>query len=171
MTKIRFRSRDLRTRTKISLIFFLLLVPIGYTVWTIAADKRALIAASEREQIGSSYIAAVRPALFAVANLAKTAEVHAAVETAWATQKKIGESRGLLALADDFAFAIEIATAGTDTSAIDAAMEKGAAVLARAAEESNMSVDPELASYHQIAADSRQFACRTKYRQRGDRRR
>jgi methyl-accepting chemotaxis protein len=148
MTKIRFRSRDLRTRTKISLIFFLLLVPIGYTVWTIAADKRALIAASEREQIGSSYIAAVRPALFAVANLAKTAEVHAAVETAWATQKKIGESRGLLALADDFAFAIEIATAGTDTSAIDAAMEKGAAVLARAAEESNMSVDPELASYY-----------------------
>jgi methyl-accepting chemotaxis protein len=148
MKNIRFRSRDLRTRTKISLIFLLLLVPIGYTVWTIAADKRALIAASEREQIGSAYIAAVRPALFAVANLAKTADVHAAVETAWATQKKIGESRGLLALADDFAFAIEIATAGTDTSAIDAAMEKGAAVVARAAEESNMSVDPELASYY-----------------------
>jgi len=71
MKKLSFRSRDLRTRTKISLIFFLLLVPIGYTVWTIAADKRALIAASEREQIGSAYIAAVRPALFAVANLAR----------------------------------------------------------------------------------------------------
>jgi hypothetical protein len=161
MKKIRFRSRDLRTRTKISLIFFLLLVPIGYTVWTIAADKRALIAASEREQIGSSYIAAVRPALFAVANLAKTADVHAAVETAWATQKKIGESRGLLALADDFAFAIEIATAGTDTSAIDAAMEKGAAVVARGGriEYVGRSRTRELLSWqrreHQIAADSR----------------
>src|SRR4030081_3644707 len=64
MKKLSFRSRDMRTRTKISLIFVLLLVPIGYTVWTIAADKRALIAASEREQIGSAYIAAVRAAPF-----------------------------------------------------------------------------------------------------------
>jgi methyl-accepting chemotaxis protein len=138
----------LRTRTKISLIFFLLLVPIGYTVWTIAADKRVLIVASEREQVGSAYVAAVRPVLFAVSNLGKAADVHAAVETARAAQKKLGESQGLSAFADDFAFAIEIASTGSDTDAIDAAMEKATGLLARAAEESNMSVDPELASYY-----------------------
>jgi len=148
MKKIHFRPRDLRTRTKISLIFFLLLIPIAYTVWTIAADKRALIAASEREQVGSAYVAAVRPILFAVSNLAKADDVHAAVETARASQKKLGESRELGALADDFAFAIEIAVTGTDTDSVDAAMEKGAALVARAAEESNMALDPELASYY-----------------------
>ena len=130
------------------MIFLLLLVPIGYTVWTIAADKRASIAASEREQVGSAYISALRPVLFAISTLAKAQDVHAAVETARAAQKKLGESQALGALADDFAFAIEIATTGTDSDAIDAAMEKGAALVARAAEESNISVDPELASYY-----------------------
>jgi len=43
MKKIRFRSRDLRTRTKISLIFFLLLVQIGYTRFALRRSEAARV--------------------------------------------------------------------------------------------------------------------------------
>ena len=52
MIRLRFRPRDLRTRSKISLIFLLLLVPIGYAVRTIVVDRQAQIAMSERELTG-----------------------------------------------------------------------------------------------------------------------
>src|SRR5437660_4994978 len=100
MIKFRFRLKDLRTRTKISLIILFLLVPIGSAVWTINADKQALIATSERELTGSAYIAALRPILFAMATSTRREDVNAAVETARATQKKLAESQALNSLAD-----------------------------------------------------------------------
>ncbi len=148
MTKLVFRPRDLRTRSKISLIILLLLIPIGYTVWTIAADKRALMARSEQELSGTAYIAVVRPALFALAS-AKSAAVAAAVETARKAQKGLGETRSLGLLADEFAFSASMSAApGAAEGSGDAAMEKASALLARVAEDSNLSVDPELDSFY-----------------------
>src|SRR5205085_11514137 len=102
--RFRFRLKDIRARTKISLIFVFLLVPIAYATWTVYAEKHALIATSERELTGSAYIVAVRPALFAVVSSTRPDEIHTAVETARAAQKKLGESRELLPLADEYAF-------------------------------------------------------------------
>jgi signal transduction histidine kinase len=146
MTRFRFRLRDFRTRTKISMIFLLLLAPIGYAIWTIAADKQALIAESEREQKGSTYIALTRPAVFAIGDGTKREAVGAAVEAARQAQKQLRESKELGILADEFAFTAEMSAANGGDA--DAAMEKAAALLARAAEESNLSVDPELESYY-----------------------
>ena len=86
-----------------------------------------------------------------------------AVETARAAQKRIGESNELNSLADEFAFTAAIvavplpATASPEAvmekaGTIDTSMEKASALLARAAEETNLSVDPELASYHLSSA-------------------
>src|SRR5579871_6106139 len=86
-----FRLKDLRARTKISLIFLLLLTPIIYTIWTIVTDNRASMARSEQELAGSVYIETVRPALFAMAG-AKDTQISAAVETARKAQKRLGES-------------------------------------------------------------------------------
>src|SRR5690348_11714000 len=144
----RFRLRDIRTRNKISLIFLLLLVPIVYTIWTIVADNRASMARSEQELAGSVYIETVRPALFAIAG-GKNTEVSAAVETARKAQKRLGESRQLGALADEFAFSAAMsAAAGAASDASDGAMEKLTTLFARVAEESNLSIDPELDSFY-----------------------
>jgi methyl-accepting chemotaxis protein len=149
MTRFQFRLRDVRTRTKISLIFLLLLVPIVYATWAIVVDKRAVIATSEREQGGSAYIAAARPALFAMAGGAKAADINAAVETARKAQKQLGEGKERGVLADEFALTAQMAAIpGAEPDAAETAMEKAAALLARAAEESNLSVDPELGSYY-----------------------
>jgi methyl-accepting chemotaxis protein len=143
-----FRSRDIRTRNKISLIFLLLLVPIGYTIWTIVADNRASMARSEQELSGSVYIETVRPALFAIAG-GKNTEISAAVETARKAQKRLGESRQLGVLADEFAFSAAMSAApGAASDASDGAMEKLTTLFARVAEESNLSIDPELDSFY-----------------------
>jgi hypothetical protein len=140
--------RDIRTRNKISLIFLLLLVPIVYTIWTIVADNRASMARSEQELAGSVYIETVRPALFAIAG-GKNTEVSAAVETARKAQKRLGESRQLGVLADEFAFSAAMSAApGAASDASDGAMEKLTTLFARVAEESNLSIDPELDSFY-----------------------
>jgi methyl-accepting chemotaxis protein len=140
------RLRDIRTRTKISLIVLLLLVPIGYSIWLITIDKQALIATSERELEGSAYIAAVRPAILALATGTRPQDTAAAIEAARKAQKQLRESKEVGAQADEFAFAAQVsASNGSDG---DVAMDKGAALLARVAEESNLSLDPELASYY-----------------------
>src|SRR5581483_2059713 len=143
-----FRLRDLGTRTKISLIFLLLLAPVVYTIWTIVTDNRASMARSEQELNGSIYIATVRPALFAMAN-GKDTQISAAVETARKSQKRLGESRQLGVLADEFAFSASMAAVpGAASDASDGAMEKLTTLFARVAEESNLSVDPELDSFY-----------------------
>jgi len=143
-----FRLRDLGTRSKISLIFLLLLTPVVYTIWTIVTDNRASMARSEQELNGSIYIATVRPALFAMAN-AKDAQISAAVETARKSQKRLGESRQLGVLADEFAFSASMAAVpGAASDASDGAIEKLTTLFARVAEESNLSVDPELDSFY-----------------------
>ncbi len=143
-----FRLRDLGTATKISLIFLLLLTPIVYAIWTIVADNRASMARSEQELGGSVYVATVRPALFSMAG-GTASQISTAVETARKAQKRLGESRQLGALADEFAFAASMAAVpGAAGDASDGAMEKLATLFARVAEESNLSVDPELDSFY-----------------------
>jgi methyl-accepting chemotaxis protein len=143
---LNLRLRDVRTRTKISLIVLLLLVPIGYSIWLVTVDRLALIATSERELEGSAYIAAVRPAILAMATGTNAQEITVAIEAARKAQKQLRESKEAGILADEFAFTAELsATNGSDG---DAAIEKAAALLARVAEESNLSLDPELASYY-----------------------
>jgi methyl-accepting chemotaxis protein len=144
--KVNLRPRDLRTRTKIALIVLLLLVPIGYSIWLITADKRALIASSERELGGSAYVAAVRPTVFALATGSKAKEITAAIEAARKVQKELGESSEVGVLADELTFTGELSAAnGTEG---DTAIEKAAVLIARVAEESNLSQDPELGSYY-----------------------
>ena len=143
-----FRLRDLGTATKISLIFLLLLTPVVYTIWTIVTDNRASMARSERELAGTVYIETVRPALFAIAG-AKEAQISAAVEKARKAQKRLGESRQLGVLADEFAFSASMAAVpGAASDASDTAMEKLTTLFARVAEESNLSVDPDLDSLY-----------------------
>jgi methyl-accepting chemotaxis protein len=143
-----FRLRDLRTRSKISLIFLLLLIPIIYTIWTIVTDNRASMARSEQELGGSVYIETARPALFAIAG-GKDTRISAAVETARKAQKRLGESRQLGVLADEFAFSAAMSAApGATSDASDGAMEKLATLFARVAEESNLSIDPDLDSFY-----------------------
>ena len=146
--KLSFRLRDLRTRSKISLIFLLLLAPVVYTIWIIVAEKRASIARSEAELAGSAYLALVRPAAFAMA-VGEQTEIGLAVEKARKAQKQFGESRELGALADEFAFSAAMsATSGAANDASDGAMEKLTALFARIGEESNLSIDPDLDSYY-----------------------
>ncbi len=148
MIKYSLRLRDLRTRSKISLILLLLLVPIVVTIWTIVADRRASVARSEQELVGSAYIAVVRPVLFALADV-KGTQISAAIEAARKAQKRLGESKELGVLADEFAFSASMSAApGATSEATDAAMEKLSPLFARVAEDSNLSVDPELDSYY-----------------------
>jgi methyl-accepting chemotaxis protein len=140
------RLKDIRTRNKISLVVLLLLVPIGYSIWLITIDKQALIASSERELEGSAYIGAVRPAILALATGTKAQDTAAAIEAARKAQKQLRESKEVGVLADEFAFTAQLsATNGSDG---DAAIDKATGLLARVAEESNLSLDPELASYY-----------------------
>jgi methyl-accepting chemotaxis protein len=125
------------------LIFLLLLTPIIYTIWTIVIDNRASMARSEQELGGSVYIETVRPALFA---MVKNTQISAAVETARKAQKRLGESRQLGVLADEFAFSASMSAA--PGAASDGAMEKLTTLFARVAEETNLSIDPELDSFY-----------------------
>jgi methyl-accepting chemotaxis protein len=148
MIKLNFHPRNLRTRSKLSLIFLLLLAPIVYTIWTIVVEKRSAIARSEQELAGSAYLAIVRPAVFAIA-VGERAEISLAVEKARKAQKQFGENRDLGVLADEFAFSASMsATPGAASDASDGAMEKLTALFAHVGEESNLSIDPELDSYY-----------------------
>src|SRR5579864_1577645 len=140
------RLRDLSTRTKISLIVLLLLVPIGYTVWLITTDRQVMIAASERELEGIAYIGTVRPAIFAVSVENKAQDIAGAVEVARNAQKQLRETKERGALADEFAFTAQMSAANGSDGA--AAIEKAATLLSQVAEESNLSLDPELTSFY-----------------------
>src|SRR5581483_10081411 len=145
---IKFRLRDLSTRSKISLIFLLLLAPIVYTIWIVVQEKRSAIARSEQELAGSAYLAIVRPAVFALA-VGERTEISLAVEKARKAQKQFGESRDLGVLADEFAFSASMAaTPGAAGDASDGAVEKLMPLFARVGEEYNLSIDPELDSYY-----------------------
>jgi methyl-accepting chemotaxis protein len=148
MIKLKLRPKDLRTRSKISLIFLLLLIPIVYTIWIIIVEKRTAVARSEQELAGSAYLAILRPAVFTIA-VGEGTEIGLAVEKARKAQKQFGESRDRSVLADEFAFSASMsATPGAAGDASDGAMEKLTALFARVGEESNLSIDPELDSYY-----------------------
>jgi methyl-accepting chemotaxis protein len=140
-------------RLKIYAICVIFLVPITYALVSYIGQKNELIDFAQRERRGLVYIADVRAAAVALTGnggeiateLGRLDRIAAATGGDMDTATQLGEFG---AAARAVAAVPAADREGKRALALGAAFEKGAALIARISDESNLSLDPELDSYY-----------------------
>jgi methyl-accepting chemotaxis protein len=144
---------NLSTRLKIYAICVIFLVPVTYALFSYVGQKNELIDFAHRELRGLVFIADVRAA--AVALTRSGGEIATELRRIDTTAVDAGAGMDTAAQIAEFSAAAR-AVAGVPATdhegkralALAAAFDKGAALIARISDESNLSLDPDLDSYY-----------------------
>jgi methyl-accepting chemotaxis protein len=124
--------------SKLVIAYGLFLAPIGYLGYNTIADNEAKIGFAAKEIAGVRYIAAVRGAQDRVARGAEMRPLVASIESN-------EQASGLTLNTADAAAALVKALEGTDR---DAAAQASADLISKAADGSNLTLDPDLDSFY-----------------------
>ena len=143
---------DLSMRAKLYTICAIFMLPIGYSVASYVGQKNELILFAQSERRGMAYLEAIRSAAGALVNPAG-ADVRSALGRLQATVGENGGGIDVRTQLQEFAAAASAAGEGGADAArkaelLAAAMDKAVALIGRVADDSNLSLDPDLDSYY-----------------------
>ena len=147
------RLNNLRTRSKIYAICAIFLFPVGYALWSYVSQNQAVIDFAAKEQQGTAYIGGARGVLAAIAGRlgvgGQDQDVKAALGRLDAVARSAGDGMDTRTQLAEFTAAAEkLAASVDDEAAVEAAFDKAAALVGRVADDSNLSLDPDLDSYY-----------------------
>jgi methyl-accepting chemotaxis protein len=140
--------RSLGIAQKLGLIVALFVIPIGYLLFSLISIEQKVIAFSDKERVGTAYLAALEPvdralAIAAVTGQAPDAAGLAAIVTA--TQAEYGAELNSAAEAGVATKAIGSAGGGAAANEARGAL---ASLISRVGDQSNLILDPDLDSFY-----------------------
>ncbi|MEI6556999.1 MAG: methyl-accepting chemotaxis protein [Rhodospirillaceae bacterium] len=140
---------------KLSLIFVLFLVPLGYLLYSLIAEKDISIDFARKEVIGDHYIDVLRDLELALHRLAPgpaTERLRRALAAAAEAERSLGEGMDSATLAATLQKEGKAVTAGAGASDGEAARKVLRDLIGRVGDQSNLILDPDLDSFYVMDA-------------------
>jgi signal transduction histidine kinase len=151
--------QNLRTSTKLFILWCVFIVAIGVATFSLVAEKRIAIDFARKELIGTKYITAVRGVFAAIlsgdprpgsrrtASVGESLRVLAAAQSAAASMLQTAPFEQALAATLDQLQSSKAEGAGRDALVADA-VAKARSLAIRIGDDSNLTLDPDLDTYY-----------------------